>query len=941
MLTQRSQMAKKMSGLLPIQPGKIQKQPQLAGLKKFETWVSALGKEILAGVKKKPALLNGNISNNGAGLPKSSKIGDLKITFNSTNEPNDGAIDKFSKASKVTLQLKNGKATYIPEKKQMVVEFENDGEISDEAIESALAGFLKSFDTHLAKPEGTEKAVGHTVSKTTLETPSAKDVVSKTGISLKQQAKGSMSDSKHIVEVAPPAKSNVKAVVLKEQTQEAPVFKENEGTSALKSLLKEKLPPDSRTPKPNPTKMAVAAKASPIKTDLKEELISGKQQFVTGQPAAPVREHPAANIASGKSDKTKANSAPIATGNQPASILPAETKQKAEWRAKENITTVNFEVAKSEGKVQNDVSIAETFDSPNEKADAVKQRGVGIEQLRAALQTKGVEVDEIVVKISPVKEQMPLRTYRETSLLINDRSAAIAAQKYKPANQLPKGKPEGSLPQLSSFRLKLQEMDAAGKDFHFEFEPEDIKAGQKTMRQVKDMLAKEIGSQGGVKIELARANDGKVRVVAHKSPRSATDQKVGEITENIKETPKSESLGKSNASELRLPQKNEASQTIQPDESSANLRGLHSKGKVESEPPALKKSPTNTKAQPVDAPVNLKVLHSNREVENEPPALKKNPTSTMTQPGEAPANLKDLHSKGNIRNEAPALKKNAANVNSQSTDTDYNVEELKTEWNVESEIPTPKKNALNKSIQRPDNAMNLKDSEKMKSMDTGSESSGKFNDATGQGEGGSLKDGNAKQSFSKSNRLTQVHPDDQQPAAIHIAEASTGQTTAKTESSIVVQTSNLAETVEKIANLTSQMKSSSNKIEFQISVKNVGEVVVDALRHSDKVNLQIQVDSQEIRKLLEQHLKPMIEQLTRQGVDVGKLDVSVREERNPGESAQGDLFSGGGNKEEDAGSPRRKPTFNNNYQRPLPLGTSPATLAQTAPVTGDGLEVWA
>lgn len=93
--------------------------------------------------------------------------------------------------------------------------------------------------------------------------------------------------------------------------------------------------------------------------------------------------------------------------------------------------------------------------------------------------------------------------------------------------------------------------------------------------------------------------------------------------------------------------------------------------------------------------------------------------------------------------------------------------------------------------------------------------------------------------------------------------------------------SDLSEMIQKISELSkSHLMMSGQKLSIEMEVNEVGRLVVDALRDVDKINLHIQVESNEARRLLESQLRPILEQLTKDGLDIGKLDVSVRDNRS-------------------------------------------------------------
>lgn len=102
-----------------------------------------------------------------------------------------------------------------------------------------------------------------------------------------------------------------------------------------------------------------------------------------------------------------------------------------------------------------------------------------------------------------------------------------------------------------------------------------------------------------------------------------------------------------------------------------------------------------------------------------------------------------------------------------------------------------------------------------------------------------------------------------------------------------VDSSHMPEMIQKIAELAhNQANLSSRKLEVQMDMKDMGKVMVDALRRADSVNLQIQVESTEVRRILETQLKPFIEQMAKDGIDIGKLDVSVRDEKQESQTAE-------------------------------------------------------
>lgn len=95
-----------------------------------------------------------------------------------------------------------------------------------------------------------------------------------------------------------------------------------------------------------------------------------------------------------------------------------------------------------------------------------------------------------------------------------------------------------------------------------------------------------------------------------------------------------------------------------------------------------------------------------------------------------------------------------------------------------------------------------------------------------------------------------------------------------------VHGSSMADMIQKISELVEQQaKATKHKLEVQMEVKDVGKVLVDATKQANKVNLHVHVESIEARRLLEAQLRPLVEQMAKEGIDIGKLDVSVRDDK--------------------------------------------------------------
>ncbi|HEX9654734.1 MAG TPA: flagellar hook-length control protein FliK [bacterium] len=95
-----------------------------------------------------------------------------------------------------------------------------------------------------------------------------------------------------------------------------------------------------------------------------------------------------------------------------------------------------------------------------------------------------------------------------------------------------------------------------------------------------------------------------------------------------------------------------------------------------------------------------------------------------------------------------------------------------------------------------------------------------------------------------------------------------------------VQRSAMPEMIERIIEIAeAQSHSLGEKIEVQMEVDELGMMRVDATRRHHQVDLQIRVDNSETGRLIESQLLPLLEQMQKDGIAVGKLEVSVREHR--------------------------------------------------------------
>ena len=106
-----------------------------------------------------------------------------------------------------------------------------------------------------------------------------------------------------------------------------------------------------------------------------------------------------------------------------------------------------------------------------------------------------------------------------------------------------------------------------------------------------------------------------------------------------------------------------------------------------------------------------------------------------------------------------------------------------------------------------------------------------------------------------------------------------------------VERSHLPQMLQRILEFAnSQSNTAGQKLEIQLDVEKLGSLLVDAVKQKDKINLHINVDNIEARRMLETQLRPLLDQMIKEGIEVGKLEVSVKNEnadnRNEWQTAQ-------------------------------------------------------
>ncbi len=98
----------------------------------------------------------------------------------------------------------------------------------------------------------------------------------------------------------------------------------------------------------------------------------------------------------------------------------------------------------------------------------------------------------------------------------------------------------------------------------------------------------------------------------------------------------------------------------------------------------------------------------------------------------------------------------------------------------------------------------------------------------------------------------------------------------KTSGAPLVQRSVLPEMLQKmIENANARLTMSGQKLEILLDVESLGKLAIDVLKQQEKIHLQINVENNEAKQWLENHIRPLIEQINKAGIEVDKFEVSV------------------------------------------------------------------
>ncbi|MFQ5772031.1 MAG: flagellar hook-length control protein FliK, partial [bacterium] len=109
-----------------------------------------------------------------------------------------------------------------------------------------------------------------------------------------------------------------------------------------------------------------------------------------------------------------------------------------------------------------------------------------------------------------------------------------------------------------------------------------------------------------------------------------------------------------------------------------------------------------------------------------------------------------------------------------------------------------------------------------------------------------------------------------------------------------LERSTFPEMMQKIIEMTkAHSHSAGQKLAIQMDVESLGSLLVDAFKQKDKIHIQINVENSEVRRLLENQLRPLLNQFMKDGIEIGKLEVSVRdqnpENQSGGKAGQNEL----------------------------------------------------
>ncbi|RMF61204.1 MAG: flagellar hook-length control protein FliK [Calditrichaeota bacterium] len=94
------------------------------------------------------------------------------------------------------------------------------------------------------------------------------------------------------------------------------------------------------------------------------------------------------------------------------------------------------------------------------------------------------------------------------------------------------------------------------------------------------------------------------------------------------------------------------------------------------------------------------------------------------------------------------------------------------------------------------------------------------------------------------------------------------------------QTVDLLQRIAEVARV--QAQNTGGKLEIQMDVNHLGRVFVDASRKLHQIELQIQVHTHEVKRLLESQLRPLLSHMRQEGLNIGRVEVSVRDQRQDG-----------------------------------------------------------
>jgi len=148
-----------------------------------------------------------------------------------------------------------------------------------------------------------------------------------------------------------------------------------------------------------------------------------------------------------------------------------------------------------------------------------------------------------------------------------------------------------------------------------------------------------------------------------------------------------------------------------------------------------------------------------------------------------------------------------------------------------------------------------------------------------------------------------------------------------------------SEAVQKVVELAEQkLNFGNNKLAVEVHVQNVGRISVEAIHHLGKIHIEMQVESNETRRMLQNHLRPFFDQMSKGHLENVRLDVSVRDHRQ-GEQQEQNFSQQGRRDESRFGESEQRRQEQN--QRRAAHDVVMQRWVRNQPVAKRSLEIWA